>query len=340
MSAPEASVQLADLPRARRRPRLTALSPTARLVLLAVIVAIACACFLLLFIRGSFDFAFPRRLTMLGAMVVAAFTQGIGTVVFHTVTHNRILTPSIIGFDSLYVLMQTVLVFVFGGTVLTSTEGIPKLLAQTVLMVVFATLLYRWLFSGRFGSLYILLLVGVVLGLSFDSVSVFLQRLLSPTEYDLLSVELFGRISKVDADYLPLAFTVCAVIGVLLWRRRATLDVLLLGRDQATSLGINHTRELTLMLMVIAILVAFSTALVGPMTFYGFIVAILAYQLAGDYRHQFVLPMAFLLGLLTLVLGQFVLQHVFAAGGLLTVLIEFVGGILFLTLLLRKKGTL
>ena len=328
-----------------RRARLASLSPASlspatRLGIVGVVVLLAIACFLLLFIRGSFDFTFPRRLTMVGAMVVAAFTQGIGTVVFHTITHNRILTPSIIGFDSLYVLMQTLMVFVFGGTVIANTEGIPKLVTQTVLMVVFATILYRWLFSSRLGSLYVLLLVGVVLGLAFDSVSVFLQRLLSPTEYDTLSVELFARLSDVDADYLPLAFGVCAVVGVIVWRRRFRLDVLLLGREQASSLGLSHKRELTVMLVLIAVMIAFSTALVGPMTFFGFIVATLAYQLAGDYRHQFVLPMAFLLGLLTLVAGQFVMQHIFYAGGLLTILIEFVGGLLFLVILLRKKGTL
>nr|WP_296777703.1 iron chelate uptake ABC transporter family permease subunit [Rhodococcus sp. (in: high G+C Gram-positive bacteria)] len=318
------------------RPRLT---PGVRLVLLSIVVVLAMVCFLFLFVRGSFAFAFPRRLNMLGAMVIAAFTQGVGTVVFHTVTNNRILTPSIIGFDSLYTLMQTLMVFVFGGTVIANTEGIPKLLAQTALMVVFATILYRWMFSGKTGSLFLMLLVGVVIGLAFDSISIFLQRMLSPTEYDMLSVKMFGRLSAVKGDYLPLAFGVCVVVGVILWSRRHHLDALLLGREAAMGIGVSHKRELTLMLMLIALMVAFSTALVGPMTFYGFIVATLAYQLTGSYKHTFVMPMAFLLGLLTLVLGQFIMQHIFYAGGFLTVIIEFVGGILFLVVILRK-GTL
>lgn len=328
--------------RVRRRvaERMRSLSPEARLAIAAAVVLLVVACYLLLFLRGSLAFAVPRRLTTLGAMIVAAFAQGIGTVLFHTVTGNRILTPSIVGFDSLYVLMQTLMVFVFGGTVLAASEGIPKLLTQTALMVGFAVLLYRWLFSGRFGSLMLLLLMGVVLGLAFDSVSTFLQRLLSPTEYDLLSTRLFGRIGDVEPSYLPIAFAVCIAVGVVVWRRRHVLDVLLLGRDHATSLGIDHRRELTLDLVLIAVLVAFSTALVGPLTFFGFVVATLAYQLAGDWRHRVVLPMAFLLGLGALAGGQFLLQHVFAARGMLTVIIEFVGGIVFLLMLLRRKGAL
>lgn len=327
--------------RIMQRPgkRRAVLSPRTRLIIVAAITLVAIACFLLLFIRGGFWFSFERRSTMLGAMVIAAFTQGVGTVVFHTVTSNRILTPSIMGFDSLYTLMQTLMVFVFGGAALAQTEGLPKVIAQTALMVLFATILYRWLFSGRFGSLYLLLLVGVVFGLAFDSLSIFVQRMLDPTDYDLLSTRLFGRLSSVDATYLPLAAAVCLAIAGILWSRRHRLDALLLGRESATSIGINHKRELTVMLILIAVMVSFSTALVGPMTFYGFIVAMLAYQAAGTYRHEYVMPMAFLLGLLTLVAGQFVMQHVFYAAGFLTVIIEFVGGIVFLILLLRK-GTL
>ncbi|MBY6410587.1 iron chelate uptake ABC transporter family permease subunit [Rhodococcus sp. BP-252] len=335
MSVLESRVASRRAPVRRRIPR-PYLSPGVRLVLVSVVLVALIACFLFLFVRGSFAFAFPRRLNMLGAMVIAAFTQGVGTVVFHTVTDNRILTPSIIGFDSMYTLMQTLMVFVFGGTVIANTEGIPKLLAQTALMVVFATILYRWMFSGKLGSLFLMLLVGVVIGLAFDSISTFLQRLLSPTEYDMLSVKLFGRLSAVKGDYLPLAFGVCIVIGLILWKRRHHLDALLLGREAAMGIGVSHKRELTLMLILIAVMVAFSTALVGPMTFYGFVVATLAYQFAGSYKHVYVMPMAFLLGLLTLVLGQFVMQHIFYAGGFLTVIIEFVGGALFLAVILRK----
>ena len=310
--------------------------PRRRLLVAAAVLAAAIACFLLLFVRGSFEFAVERRATMLGAMAVAAFAHGLGTVVFHTVTDNRLLTPSIVGFDSLYVLMQTVMVFVFGGSVIARTDGTPKVIAQTLTMVLFATILYRWLFSGRLGSLLTMLLVGVVLGLAFDSLSTFLQRLLSPTEYDLLSVRLFGRLSGVNPDMLPLAFAVCAVVGTVLWRRRFRLDALLLGRDSSTTIGIDHKRELTVMLILVALLVAFSTALAGPMTFFGFVVATMAYQVTGSYKHQYVLPMAFLLGMLTLVVGQFVMQHIFYAAGFLTVVIEFVGGLLFLAVVLRK----
>ncbi|MFI6284022.1 iron chelate uptake ABC transporter family permease subunit [Streptomyces sp. NPDC051018] len=311
----------------------------ARIAVAGGLVAVAVVCFLFLFVEGSFEFAIERRLTVLGTMTVVAFAQAVGTVVFQTITHNRILTPSIMGFDSVYILVQTLMVSVFGGSVLAVTDGLPKLVTQTLLMVCFTMLLFRWLFSGRNGSLHVMLLVGVVLGLAFGSVSDFLQRLLSPAEYDVLSARLFGRLSSAEAAYLPLAAGVCLIAGAVVWRRRYRLDALLLGRDTATNLGIDHKRELTVMLLLVSLLVAMSTALAGPMTFFGFVTAMLAYQMSGTHRHIVVLPMAFLIGLLTLVGGQFILENLFYASGMLTVVIEFLGGAVFLVHLLRK-GTL
>lgn len=314
--------------------------PAVRLTIVWVAAIAACILFLTLGIQGPVEYALTRRSTVLGAMVVAAFAHGVGTVLFHTATGNRILTPSIIGFDSMYTLMQTLTVFLFGATAIATSESIPKLLLQAGLMVVASTLLYGWLLGGRRGSVMMLLLVGVVLGLAFDSASSFLQRLLSPTEHDILSIELFGRISAVPSDYLPLSFAVCALVAVVVWRRVHRLDVLLLGRDQATCLGVNHRRELTIVLLLVAVLVAFATALLGPMTFFGFLVATLAYRLTGDHRHRAVLPMVFGLGLLALALSQTVMEHVFDANGVLTVIIEAVGGIVFLVLLFTSRRSL
>ncbi len=329
-----------DRPARQRLSRPTgrrAIGPGWRLVIAAVLAILALVGYLGWNVRGDVDFALKLRGATAGAMLVAAFAQGVATVIFHTVTANRILSPSVMGFDALFVLMQTALVALFGGQVLAGTEGTPRLVVQTLLMVGFATVLYRWLFTHSNGGLYVTLLVGVVLGMAFNTVSTFIERLLHPSDYDLLSLELFGRLTSVPGEQLPLAFAVCAVVGGLVWARRHVLDGLLLGRELATSIGIDHRRELTIMLALVAVLVAFSTALVGPMTFFGFLTATLAYQLAGTHRHGHVLPMAFLLGVIGLAGGQLVLQHLFYASGFLTVIIEFVGGIVFLAILIGGR---
>lgn len=316
---------------------------------IAATLAVACLTVYLLMRTGAddvlrwdfqFGLSFERRLRTATAILIAAFCGALSTVLFHTVTHNRILTPSIIGLDSLYVLIQTVGVFLVGGRFVDNGDSVPQFVAQTAAMVMFAAVLYGWLFSGRFASLFLLLLAGVVLGLAFRAFAEFLQRLLSPTEFDALSIKLYGRLTAVNADLLPIAGIACLVVGVIVWQRRRVLDVLLLGRDPAMGLGVNHQRELTLALVLIAVLVSISTALVGPMMFFGFIIATLSYQLAGDWRHRATLPMAFLIGVIMLAGGQFILHNIFYANGMLTVIIEFVGGILFLAMLFRRRGTM
>ncbi|MGW6600369.1 iron chelate uptake ABC transporter family permease subunit [Streptomyces sp. NPDC055036] len=332
-TAAPAPVADPDAPGRRKLP------PVARIAVATVLTATAALGYLFLFIEGSFDFAFERRLTIFWTMAVVAFCHAVGTVVFQTITHNRILTPSIMGFDAVYILTQTLMVAFFGGGVLAITDGMPKLVTQTLLMVGFTMLLFCRLFSGRNGSLHVLLLVGVVLGLAFRSLSDFLRRLLSPAEFDVLSARLFGRLTSAEPAYLPVATVVCVAVGIVVLQRCYRLDALLLGRDTATNLGISHKRELTVMLLMVSLLIAMATALAGPMAFFGFVTAILAHQMAGTHRHALVLPLAFLMGMLTLVGGQFVMEHVFYASGMLTVVIEFLGGAVFLLPLLRK-GTL
>lgn len=275
------------------------------------------------------------RMTALATIAFVAASQALATVLFHTATNNRILTPAILGFDALYVLTQTALVFVF-GTAASSLEGIPKILAQSTIMVIFATVLYGWLFSGKRQNLHLLLLVGVVLGIGFGSVSTLMQRLLTPSEFDVLSARLFGSIGKGNPEYLPFAAAIVGVILVVVWLRRRTYDIVALGRDTALGLGVNYQREVRTILVLVAVLVSVAVTMVGPMTFFGFLVATLTYQFARGNSHAERIPLAIAIGLATLLGATFVLKHVFAAAGLVTVIIEFAGGVLFLVVLLRK----
>lgn len=66
-----------------------------KLIILAII-AIICILFYGFYdIKGGFDYAFPRRMMRVGAMVITGFAIAYSTVIFQTITHNRILTPSI-----------------------------------------------------------------------------------------------------------------------------------------------------------------------------------------------------------------------------------------------------
>jgi iron complex transport system permease protein len=130
------------------------------------------------------------------------------------------------------------------------------------------------------------------------------------------------------------------VIVVAIWytyRHLHELDVLSLGKDHAINLGVSYETVVRRMLMVIAVLVSVSTALVGPIMFFGLIVANVAYAFFQTYEHRYLLVGAALFGIIALVSGQFVVERVFTFSTTLSVIINMVGGVYFLYLLLKER---
>lgn len=279
-----------------------------------------------------------RRAVSVAVMALVAVCQGIATVTFQTVTANRIITPSIMGFESLYVAVQTAAVYLFGVPGLTALQGNRPFLVQVVVMVVLAVSLFGWLLSGpRRSDVTTMLLVGIVVGGGLRAVATFMQRLLTPSEFDILSARMFGSIANADDSYLPVAVPLVAVAAGALLLRARRLNVLALGRDTSLRLGLDHRRELMVVLFLVSTLMAVSTALIGPMTFFGFLTAAVAYQLADTYDHRLVLPVAALTGFVVMSGAYFVLRHVVSTQGFVSIIIEVVGGTAFLVILLRRK---
>lgn len=285
--------------------------------------------------EGFWRIAELRGTTVL-VMLVVACCQAMATVSFQTVTNNRIVTPSLMGFEALYVAVQTAAVYFLGVAGIGIFQGVGQFVLMVVLMVALALGLYGWLLSGRYGDIQIMLLIGIIIGGGLASVASFMQRLLTPSEFDVLVARMFGSMSNADASYLPLAIPLCLAAGGLLWWRSHRLNVVALGRESATNLGLNHRRETMQVLFLVSVLMAVSTALVGPMTFLGFLVATLAYQAADTFDHRRIFPVAVLIGFVVLSGAYFVLKNLFYAQGVVSIIIELVGGSVFLFVILRK----
>jgi iron complex transport system permease protein len=113
--------------------------------------------------------------------------------------------------------------------------------------------------------------------------------------------------------------------------------VLSLGESTAISLGVDHRRVVIHVIIAISAMVAASTALVGPVTFLGLIVANLAYGAVG-HRHLRSIPAAIAIGTLALVSGQLILDRVLGFATELPVVIEFIGGVVFIILILTGRA--
>jgi len=307
-------------------------------VALLVALAIACAAaYVLTDLPTKWDYAIGLRMRTVAGMALTATAVGIATVLFQTITANRILTPGIMGFDSVFLTIQVVTVFALGPAFLLGAPPLAAWLVELGLMAGAVVALYWWLFLHRRHDLHVIVLAGLILGTLFRSVNALLTRLMDPDAFAVILDRIFASYTSVDRSLLlPTAVLVLGAAATL-WPYRRALDVLALGRDPAVALGVEHRRVVMHVVVVVALMVAASTALVGPITFFGLLVANLAYAAVG-HRHRHSLPAAVALGVIALVGGQTVLDRVLGFATELPVVVEFLGGVLFILLVLTGRA--
>ena len=304
---------------------------------LTVLALLLCGLYLTYNTYGNFQFAWMLRGKKVAAFLLVALATGIATVSFQTLTQNQFLTPNILGLDSLYVLIQTLLFFFVGGVNMLSQEQTATFLISIFLMALLSLLLANVLLKQQQNNLFILLMLGMILGTLFSSTSNFLQVIMDPNEYDLLQGRLFVSFSNINTTHLGLAAGIILLGSLVLLAANSYLDVLHLGDDQATNLGIPLKKFQILILFLVSLLTGTATALVGPITFLGFIVANISYQLMPTYRHSYLFPTAVLLGIIFLVGSQFLVEQVFQLKTTVSVVTQFVGGLYFIGKIIYER---
>lgn len=277
------------------------------------------------------------RATKLIAMVLASVAVGYSSTSFQTLTNNHILTPSIMGLDSLYLLLQTVVIFFLGSHSLKMMSETSDFLLSIGLMVGFSLILFKRFLKGQSQNIYIMVLVGMVLGQLFSGVSTFLQVLMDPNEFDTLQTRMFASFSNVNTSLLLIGTIITILVILYAIADFQTLDVLSLGRDVAINLGVDYQQIVLKTFILISILVAVSTALVGPLSFLGVIVTSLSRKLANTYKHSTRILYSVVIGILFLVSSTLLIERVFNNSTTLGVLINFIGGMTFLYLLIKER---
>ncbi|MGH2318875.1 iron chelate uptake ABC transporter family permease subunit [Planococcus sp. SE5232] len=308
-----------------------------KMLILVALALAACGVYLFQDLNGSFDYALPRRGVKVFAMVLTGVAIAYATVVFQTITHNRILTPSIMGLDSLYMLLQTVLIFFLGSDHITIVNKQVNFLLSIAVMVIFALLFYRLLFKKNDRPIYFLLLVGIICGTFFSSITTFLQVLIDPNEFSIIQDRMFASFNNVNSDLVWTSLAIITLLIAFAWKQNSSLDVLTLGRDTAINLGVNYDALVKQMLVLSAVLIAIATALVGPITFFGLIVANLSYQFFTSYKHSVLLTGSIVISVVALIGGQWVVERLFTFNTTLSVIINFIGGVYFIYLLLKES---
>lgn len=307
-----------------------------------VVIVFACAA-AYLFVGVKFGnpklfwYSMKIRIPKLLVMLITAFSIGGASIVFQSIINNTIVTPCLLGMNSLYTLIHTLVYFFGGASSLLAVNANAAFVTDILLMGVTATFIYSYLFQKTNHNVLYVLLIGTVLTSFFSSIQTTLTRMMDPNEYDTLLSVLVASFSNINSEIIVISVIVLALLIFVLRKDLALLDVLTLGKDQAINLGVDYDKSIRRLLLGVAVCISVATAMVGPVSFLGLIIANLSRQLLKTYRHTQLVIGAALFGMIVLIGGQCIVERIFVYSVPISVFISVGGGIYFLYLLLRNK---
>ncbi len=309
------------------------------IIILSVLLLVLVSSFLFIGVNNiNFKYALYRRIPKIYAMILTGGAIGFSSLIFQTVTNNRILTPSILGIDSLYVLLQTTVVFLLGSSSAIMSNGNINFIISIVAMLLFSSLMYKFIFKKGSKNIFTLLLVGVVCGTLFESLTTFMQVLIDPVEFQMVQDKMQASFNNIKTDLLFISSIVIIVCIGYVYDYLKILDVMALGRDEAINLGVDYDKMVKKILVVVVLLTSVATALVGPITFLGLLVVNIARQLITTYKHSVLGITTILISAIALIGGQLLVEQLMDFGVSVSIIINFIGGIYFIYLVMKERN--
>ena len=312
-----------------------------KLVILSVIVLLCAAGYMLYAVNFGnpklFQYSMKLRSPKLIVMLITAFAIAGASLMFQTIINNVIVPSCLLGMNALYALIHTAVVFAAGSASLLATNSNLAFAVDLVLMIVVATTVYGYLFKKTRHNVLYILLIGTVLTSLFSSIQTTMTRIMDPNEYDSLLETLVASFENVNAEVIVASLVVLALVIFVLRKDLALLDVISLGKAQAINLGVDYDRCIRRLLIGVTLCIAVATAMVGPISFLGLIMANLARQLLKTYRHSQLILGSTLFGMAILIGGELIVERVYHYAIPISVFIGVFGGLYFLYLLLTNK---
>ncbi|MFZ8101689.1 iron chelate uptake ABC transporter family permease subunit [Staphylococcus arlettae] len=285
-----------------------------------------------------FRYQLSSKLRKLVLMLIVGAAIGASVVVFQAVTTNRLLTPSIMGLDAVYLFIKVLLVFAFGVQSFLVTNLYVNFFITLIVMIIFSLLLFQGVFRIGNVSVYFILLIGVILGTFFRSITSFLELIINPEDFLAVQSSMFANFDASNEKLVTVSGILLIILIIIVVMLIPYLDVLLLGRSQAINLGVSYETMTRILMILVAVLVSVSTALVGPITFLGLLTVNLAHEIMKTYEHKYILPATICLSWISLFLAQGIVENLFEATTQVSIIMDLVGGSYFIYLLIKRRN--
>lgn len=309
------------------------------LIFIAIATLISIALYMSVFIDpNNFDYTMSVRIPKTLVIIVASFAIGTASIAFQSIINNRIVTPCLLGINAIYIFVHTFMIFIFGASSIIGTSKVYSFALDLLVMGFVSIVIYNVLFKKAKGNVLYILLIGTVIATFFTSLTTSVQRIMDPNEFLSLQGDLIASFNKVNSSIVAFSAILLLVIALLLRKDIALLDVITLGKHQAINLGVDHDKTTRNLIIGVTLYISIATALVGPISFLGLIIANVSRQFLMTYRHSYLMIGAALIGMFLLFTAQLAIEHIFNFNTNVTVFVNISGGIYFLYLVLKNRS--
>ena len=269
----------------------------------------------------------PRMLS--GLLVGIAF--GIAGNTFQTMLRNPLASPDIIGVTSGSSVAAVFCILVLGlsGPAVSIISVISGLLVSMLIYLLSKDIS----FSGSR-----LILIGIGIQAMLQAAISFL--LLKASQYDVPGAMrwLSGSLNGMTMKGIPTLFIVVMVFGIISLLFTKYLQVLELGDEFATTLGIRLNLVRIILILSAVFLIAFATSTTGPITFVAFLAGPIASKIVG--RGSSNVLASGLVGALLVLSSDMIGQYVFSTRFPVGVITGILGApyMLFLLICINRRG--
>jgi iron complex transport system permease protein len=254
------------------------------------------------------DFRLPRMILSLligaGLAVSGAILQG--------VTKNDLADPGILGINAGAGFMVILFIYFFQGSMNSvTTFGIFLMpLFALVGAVIAAFLIYILAWKKGIDPVR-LILVGIGVNSGFGAAIVIFQLKMNPQDFMQAAVWLSGDIWGANWKFVAILAPLILLLLPFALYKAHTLNIMNLGDQVATGLGIRVEKERRLLLLVAVALAGFSVAAGGGIAFLGLVAPHISKRLIGP-KHQLFLPITAVLGSFLLLLADTIGKNLLA----------------------------
>ena len=281
---------------------------------------------------------FHLRLPRIAIAIVVGIALSIAGSLLQTITGNELADSGMIGINAgaslaavLFITSQSSNYYDELG------HGAIMVLPALAMAGAFLVALLLYLLSVRQGlAPRRLILVGIGINIAINAFITFYSLGISQGQYNRVLVWTSGSLWGSNWTYFTVVAPAIIIFAILSLMKHKTLDVLNLGDELATGLGVNSNRQRKLLLLLAVVLAGLATSVAGNISFLGLLSPHIARKLVGPTHKKFMITGA-LISAITILLADSISRNLFSPIEIpVGITISLLGVPYFLSLVMRK----